>query len=154
MRWRVSAFGSVRRSCGSQSGNGNGSGTRCWSSSKACRARGRERKVGRWSLAKGSSWMVGNWWESKGGSQRVGPEGCPPMDRGSDCHGPHPALARRGRAGNLDAGSWSQAPSWSRSHPLSLQGTERLQPCLFWRLVVSPDHPDYGVLVRGGQSAC
>lgn len=108
----------------------------------------------RQSLAKGSSWMVASRRESKGGSQRVGPEGFPPMDRGSDSHGPHPALAHHERAGSLVAGSSSQAASGSSSHPLPPQGTERLRLCSVCSLVLSLDHPGYRGLVRGGQSAC
>ena len=86
--------------------------------------------------------MVGNRRESRGGSQRVGPEGCPPMDRGSDSPGPQPARAHRGRAGTLDAGSWSRAASGSSCCPLPPEGAEGLQPCLFCCLVLSPDHPE------------
>lgn len=154
MSWRGSASGSARRNCGSQSGNENGSGIRCWSSRKACWARGGGRKVGRWSLVKGSSWMVGNRRGSRVGSQREGPEGCPPTDRGSDSHGPHPALTHLGRAETLGAGSWSQAASVSRSHSLPPQGSSGLQPYLVCCLVLSPGHPGYKRLLRGGQSAC
>lgn len=126
--WRGIASCSVRRSCGSRSGNENGSGTRCWSSRKACWEKGGGRKVGRQSLAKGSNWMVGNRRESMGGSQRADPEGCPPTDRGSDFHGPHPALALHGKAGTQGAGNWNQVAFGSSSHPFPLQGTEGLQP--------------------------
>lgn len=152
MSWRESASGSARRSCGSRSGNESGSGSRCWSSRKAYWAKGGGRTVGRWSLAKGSSWMVGNRRESRGGSQKVGPAGCPPTGRGSDSHGPHPARALRGRAGSLGAGSWSQAASGSSSHPPP-QGTSGLQPCSPCCLVLSPGHPGCKGHVRGGQSA-
>ncbi len=126
--WRGSASDSARRSCGSRSGSENGSETRCWSSKKACWAKGVGRKVGRRNLERGSSWMVGNRRESREGSQKAGPEGCPPMGRGSDSHDPHPALALRGRAETLGAGSWSQAASGSSRHPQLPQQTEGLQP--------------------------
>lgn len=98
--------------------------------------------------------MVGNRRESRGGSQRVGPEGCPPTDRGSDSHGPHPARAHPGRAGTLGAGSWSQPASGGSSHSPPPQGTLGLQPYLVCCLVLSPGHPGYKERVRGGQSAC
>lgn len=98
--------------------------------------------------------MVGNRRESRGGSQRVGPEGCPPMDRGSDSHGSHPAPAHRGRAGTLGAGNWSQAAFGSSDHPLPLQGTVGLKLYSVCCLVLSSGHPGYKGRVRGGQSAC
>lgn len=153
MSWRGSASGSARRSCGSQSGNESGSVTHCWSSRKAYWAKGGGRKVGRRSLVKGSSWMVGNRRGSRGGSQRVGPEGFPPTDRGSDSHGPHPAPALRGRAGTQGADSWSQAAFGSRSHPPPPQGTEGLQPYSLCCQLLSPGPPGYKGLVRGSQSA-
>lgn len=103
---------------------------------------------------KGNSWMVENWRASGESSQRVGPEGCPPMDRQSDFHGPRPTLARHGRAETRCAGSWSQAASGSNSHFLPLQRTQGLSPCFVYCSVLFPGHPGYQGLVGGAQSAC
>lgn len=152
--WRGSASGSARRSCGSQSGNESGSATRCGSSRTACWAKGGGRKVGRRNLVRGSSWMVGNRRGSKGGSQRVGPEGSPPTDRGSDSHGPRPTPALRGRAETRGAGCWSQTTaSGRRGHRRPRREAEGPQPYSLCCRLLSPGPPGYKGLARGDQSA-
>lgn len=143
--WTGSASGSVRRSCGSRSGNGTGSETCRWSNGKACWERGAGRKAGILSLVKGSSWMEEKRRESKGSSRRGGPEECPPMDRGSGFHGPD--LGHHGRAESRGADSWIQASSGTSCHfLLSSRGTEDLQTLFL--------SPGCIALVKGFQSAC